>query len=43
MANMNHCGVTFKIHASTMVMASYVEKQLFKTRFWKHIWSLDPE
>ena len=24
-------------------MASYVEKQLFKTRFWKHIWNLDPE
>lgn len=24
-------------------MASYAEKQLFKTRFWKHIWNLDPE
>lgn len=24
-------------------MASYVEKQLFKTRFWKHIWNLDTE
>jgi len=24
-------------------MASYAEKQLFKTRFWKHVWELDPE
>ena len=26
-----------------ITMASYAEKQLFKTRFWKHIWDLDPE
>lgn len=24
-------------------MTSYAEKQLFKTRFWKHVWDLDPE
>ncbi|MDA7838981.1 hypothetical protein N9A45_01440 [bacterium] len=24
-------------------MASYGEKQLFKTRFWKHVWELDAE